>query len=229
VTVMDKHKIASALIKIARTVLKTAWGNKPEGILTTPWARLTVHRENFYLDELPVKGKTKLRKAYNNFAWEGDLQHGHNELLAANILQDAKVSNSDTYDAIKEKLDAALAKAYAEYKQKGGTSDVPKWHEETVHFLQVTPADAKPVKVVGKDFTLTAYWDKFKVYSPDSDFQQADPYYSGYTNKSPTAARKFYRIVKQNPDALKSIGYGGLDNWLAKNGIAIEHLHSVWH
>jgi hypothetical protein len=121
-----------------------------------------------------------------------------------------------------EKSEAAGGKSY-------NVKDLFGYWESQVHFLQVEPTDSKPFIVEGKDFKVDVSWTDYKAYSPSSDFQQADPHYTLYTQTSAAAARKLYKILRADPEALKTIGWGAFKNWLDKNGIGCDTQFSVWH
>jgi hypothetical protein len=82
--------------------------------------------------------------------------------------------------------------------------------------------------VEGKDFKVSVSWTGYKAYDPSSDFQQASPYYTLYTQTSAAAARKLYKILKSDPDALKTLGWGAFKNWLDKNGVGCDTQFSQW-
>jgi hypothetical protein len=201
-------------------------------------ARLTWTRHEWHLEELPQKGKKKLKSATlrnpSGYGWRGT-----DAFLAGNILRDAKLSQSDGYGRIKEKMLSAYEEAVKSMEEgrpeekemlaKQTWIREVQWYENDVFYLNVVPEGTDPFTVDGKDFTMKVEWTKFSAYSPDSDMQQADPYYSKIEQSSPTGARKLYLILKANPDALKSVGWMVLGDWLTKQKIPYETNHSVWH
>lgn len=164
---------------------------------------------------------------------------GFDAFLPVNLLKDAKVGKSDTYDQALKKIEKALASAEKEVTQtwekhpptKAKKPDpwFPSIQQNEVNYLLIEPADTKPQTVKGKDFTVKSTWVNFEAYSPGSDLQQMDPHYTKYEAKSPGAARKFYKILKAKPDALKSVSWNDFGNWLNKNKIGYDTQFSVWH
>ena len=203
-------------------------------------ARLQWSRDNWFLEELPQRGKKKLRQA----TLQNPTHVGYKTLdwwIPANILMLAKLSSSDDYDGIKKKIADAYEEAIKRTETEPRRSEEKetlekspwvrelKWYENSVFYLEVVPEGTDPFKVEGKDFELSVSWTKFKVYSPQSDFNQADPFYTGLEQSSPTSARKLFTMLKADPTALKSVAYNGLEAWLTKNKIKYEHLQSTWH
>ncbi len=200
-------------------------------------ARLQWSRGTWLLEELPQKGKKKLRSA--------DLQnpsaHGYFDMwIPGNILMFAKLSPSDDYSAIKKKIMEAYAEAYdrtkngkrQDEKELLEKSDWVKnivWYEKEVFYLNVIPEGVEPFTVEGKDFSVKVSWENFKAYSPNSDFQQADPHYTYYEASSPTAARKCFLILKADPNALKGLTWMDFSDWLNKQKIPYKTRFSSWH
>lgn len=200
-------------------------------------ARLQWSRATWSLEELPQKGKKKLRAA--TLQNPNGVGAGIDWFLPGNILMFAKLSPSDDYDAIKKKIEEAYKEAIERAEadtQRGGAAYLKvndwvykiKWYEDQVFYLNVIPEGTDPFTVDGKDFTLNVAWTTFKVYSPNSDFQQSDPHYSLLEQKSPTAARKLFVMLKEKPDLLKNVSWNELSGWFAKNNIAAEYRGSVW-
>jgi len=202
-------------------------------------ARLQWSRATFMLEELPQKGKKKLRQAtlQNPSAYS---HRGTDWWIPGNILNFAKLSSGDDYDKIKSKIEAAFemarkkasegnAEEKAYYEANKRWMDEIQWYEHPVFFLNVAPEGVESFTAEGKDFTVKVEWGNFKAYNPDSDFQQADPYYTLYEAKSPGAGRKFYKIMKADPDALKSVAWNNFDEFLKKNGVGYDIHFSQWH
>jgi hypothetical protein len=202
-------------------------------------ARLTWSRAQFVLEELPQKGKKKLRRAeIQNPSWN----HGPHWYIPDNILMLAKLSPSDDYQKIKAKIEDAYKEARQnimtstsphdawekEYLEKNDWVDKIKWYENQVFYLNVVPEGTEPLSIEGKDFTVKTTWTEFSSYSPGSDFQQSDPHYTKYVSKSPTAARRFYVMMKEDPNALKSVSWTGFGDWLNKNKIPYDTRFSQW-
>jgi hypothetical protein len=204
-------------------------------LVGTEW-RLTLSRDEWKLEELPAKGKMKLRVS--------DMQNpggrgwaNFDAYIPENILHHAKITSSDSYEHVKEKMagvmaqaaDATITKATPDQAKHMDWLRELKWYEKQVHYLTVTPEGVEPFDVEGKDFTVKVSWTDFSAYSPSSDFQQADPSYSVYNASAPTGARKMYQILKANPDALKGIGWNKFDEWMKANKIGYKIHFSQWH
>jgi len=213
-----------------------------EGKLVGQDCRLQWSRDSWVLEELPQKGKKKLRvaKMQNLFGIISMRRNpGTDLLMPQNILRDAKPVSSDSYDEIKSKIEKAMGAAVKEliaqnkddpkddmkWVQKSGTT----WYENEVYFLEVVPENVDPFKAEGKDFTVSVAWGDFKAYSPSSDFQQADPHYTVIEEKSPGAARKLYNTLKTDPKALKSVSWDDFSKWLDTKKIGYKYRHSQWH
>ena len=197
--------------------------------------RLTWDNFRFELEELPAKGKMKLRVSslvnpysYTKFdAW-----------LPQNVLNFyGKVTPSDSFDAVKDKIIAAITsdKALADVRRHATPGYDPmsqlsrlKWDENLVHYLSVVPENVEPFTVDGKDFSVKVAWLEFKSYSPSSDFQQADPHYTIIKSSAPASARKLYQMLKANPNALRGIAWSDFDDWLKANKINYKYEFSVW-
>ena len=165
-----------------------------------------------------------------------------NDFIPKNLLGNrdgAKIGNNDTYDQALKKLQTALAKAEAltttSWEENVRTKDrkpdswFPRIQQDEMSYLLVEPPDTKPQTIKGKDFTVESTWINFSSYAPGSDLQAQDPSYTQLEAKSPAAARKFYKILKANPDSLKQLSWGGFSDWLRKNKIPYETHHSSWH
>lgn len=223
-------KVASRVM----TILAGGW----DGKLVGNTYRLQWSRNSWKLEELPAKGKKKL-DVYTlqspNFS--GNLSFA----IPDNILHWAKVDANDSLDEVKKKILEAH-KSGLEKTLKGDFGDRDKqwaeksqdwlkklsWYGDKVFYLNVVPEGTEPFSVKGKDFSMKVEWTKFESYSPNSDFQQADPHYSYYEAKSPTSARKLYMILKADPKALSSLSWTELGSWLNKNKVMYEVRHSNW-
>jgi hypothetical protein len=227
---MSDKLIAS---KVVDRFARAGWDGKFVG----KDARLQWSRGVFFLEELPQKGKKKLRQAeIQNPSAYGYLDWW----IPGNILNFAKLSTSDDYDKIKSKLEDAYKEAGERTqnsprdreresweKQKDWVEKL-KWYENQVFYLEVTPEGVDPFTVEGKDFTVKVEWGTFKAYSPNSDFQQMDPHYTLYEAKSAGAGRKFYKLMKADPTALKSVSWNAFSDFLTKNGIGYDTHFSQW-
>ncbi len=202
-----------------------------EGKMVGKEFRLTWGIHNWKLEELPAKGKRKLRVATLQTYLGMTYLKNTGPFIHENLLRDAHIGTGDSYDAVKNKLQDAFAAA-AEIVTGGDPKldyiRANKWYEESVHFLQVTPENVEPFEAEGKDFTVSCSWTKFKAYSPDSDFQSMDPSYTMIVSTAAASARKLYQILKADPNALKSIPFGKFDEWLKANKVNYELQFSVW-
>jgi hypothetical protein len=192
-------------------------------------------RERQYrLTEMPMPGKKRLRVRSGGFPpWLGGSQkREYGSLLMANIAPHIKASM--TYEQAASEIDRQIKDLVSE---SNGKSSDPKperdlisgpW-ETLVFYLEVEPADMKPFVVEAKDFKVSISWDKFEAYDPSSDFEQSDPSYTKYQSKSPTAARKMYKVLNADPDALKNVSWSNFSGWLRKNGISYDSHMSQWN
>jgi hypothetical protein len=200
-------------------------------------ARLQWSDATWVLEELPQKGKKKLRHAN----LQNPYHMGHLDWwIPGNILNLAKLSTSDDYDKIKSKIEDAYKEAgkrsaesdreseRAAWEKTKDWVEKIKWYENQVFYLEVTPEGVESFTAEGKDFTVKVEWGNFKAYSPNSDFQQMDPHYTLYEAKSAGAGRKFYKILKADPNALKSVAWNGFDEFLKKNGVGYDIHFSQW-
>lgn len=197
-----------------------------------------------YIEELPQKPLKKrlvgLTRCDVIPVWQWRWFTEGDRFLPVNLLRAAKIVEGDSYDQAVDKLRNAVRDAVndvenawreqpSERPAKDPVSYQPTISEEQVNYLTVEPASYKPIEVTGKDFSFTAHWNEFAVYSPDSDFQAHDPYFSGMKASSPAAARKLFKILSAKPDALKGLKYDELENWFGNKKINVRYVHSVWH
>lgn len=200
--------------------------------------RLRWNRSNFLLEELPAKGKRSLRIAHFDLHIlnVSGAPREAGWFIPENLLRDAKLPMSGTasegYEALKKKIMDVAEDAAAKFvKLHGKPWDWVQrlaWTERAVNALQVEPEGMGPIQIGGKDFTITCQWTDFKVYSPNSDLQQAEPHYTYYSAQSPTAARIIYKKLRAEPNALKSVPWDKLADWLAKNGVSFKTNFSRW-
>lgn len=201
--------------------------------------RLTWSRHGWLLEELPQKGKKKLKKAtlqnpagYGHFDW----------FIPENVLRFANLTSGDDYGKIKSKMLDAYKESYEklmtnpshhdkEWMEKAKPDWIPKitWYEEDIFYLNVMPEGTDPFTAEGKDFQVSVKWDSFSAYSPSSDFESQDPSYTQYTQKSPQGARKLYVTLKPNPDQLKTVSWANFQGWCEKNKIPVKINFSQWH
>jgi hypothetical protein len=226
---MHDQLVLRVAARYQRTLTARGW----EGKLVSKEWRLQWSDAIWKLEELPAKGKKKLRVAEMQNPYH--LQAGDG-FIPANILRVAKVSSSDSFEHVKEKIQnamlaaakATLAKIPPEKAKHYDWLLRQQWYENQVYFLEIMPEGVEPFTAHGKDFTVAVEWGSYKAYSPDSDFQQSDPHYTLYESSSAGAARKMYQTLKANPDALKSVAWAKFDEWLKANKIGYEIHFSQW-
>lgn len=218
---------------IARRVLNrftrtASW----EGKLVGKDFRLTWTYHDYKLEELPAKGKRKLRVAHLQSGMSFNTYANKSPLIPENIFRSKNIGASDDYDSVKRKLREGLLEAAEPVIAEDPRMDFLRkidWSEEQVHFLQVTPENVEPFTAKGKDFGVYVSWTEFEATSPDSDFQQSDPSYSKIVSTAAASARKLYQTLKTNPTALSGISYDKFDEWLKGQKINYKYEHSVWH
>lgn len=226
---MDDRAVALRVVARFQGRRASDW----EGKLVGKDFRLTWNYHTWKLEELPQKGKKQLGVA----TMQTNLGFSYintSPFIHQNILRDAHIGQSDSYEAVKHKLEKAVQEAGQKVQaenpgQKLDWLSKTTWHEDKVHYLKVMPEGMEPVTAEGKDFNVKVEWTSFKAYSPDSDFQQSDPHYTLYESSSPAAARKMYQMVKADPNVLKSMPWAKFDDWLKSNKIGYKVHFSVWH
>ena len=205
-------------------------------------------RDFMWIEELPGKPlKRKVRRMVIN-TWYyvqvprnsfKEASSAFDNFILDNILLDAKLHAGMSYDAAVTAMKKAVEKAVVETEKAvhdgGETFDFAKYggmnsifNEKLIFYLEVEPADYKPMKIEGKDYTFTLEWTGFKIYSPSSDFQQSDPHYQYYSESSPKDARTFFKLMKADPNQLKTVSWMVLSDWLKKNGVNTESHASTW-
>jgi hypothetical protein len=217
-----------------RFVKQASW----DGKLVGKDFRLTWDYYTWKLEELPQKGKKKLRVATHRTFLElgSSSEVNASAFIPENILRAKHVSSSDSYDNVKDKVQEAFLEAAKEVMEQTDRAREhlkylldSKWDEDNVHFLQVTPENVEPFTTKGKDFAVYVSWTEFEATSPQSDFQQSDPYYSKIVSTAAASARKLYQTLKANPGAISGISYDKFDDWLKGQKINYKYEHSVWH
>jgi hypothetical protein len=186
---------------------------------------------DYRLTELPVPGKRRLRVRSGGFS--NMASHHGRFLLMVNVIGKIMFGGV-TYDQACDLIDKEMKKlvdaANAEAEKALDYKDLIDGPWETqVFYLEVEPHGTKGFTAEGKDFKLEVGWNEFKGYDSASDFQQADPHYTMYKSKSAMAARKMYKILRADPDALKQVAWGAFGDWMRRNGIAYDIQFSQWH
>jgi len=184
------------------------------------------------IQELPSKGKRLLRRI-TYYPLSMDLDEPL--LYPMYLNHDAKFRSNMTYDIAVNSFFSALEKA-KNFLLERGALDLNIWknyekkslHYDNIPYLEVEPADYTPITVKGKDFTLKSEWDKFSQSTNYSDAGEMDPSYSGLVSKTKASARKLFKILKANPDALRNLTYEDFLQWLNANRIAYDTYSSSW-
>lgn len=225
-------------LRVAARHQRTLLGFNWEGKIVGKDFRLQWGRDSWQLEELPQKGKKKLRVDTMD---GGGLRYSGRSgkarmdaYIPQNILRKAGVGTSDSFDHVKSKIQAAVDAAADEViaSDPEGKWDFlkhTKWNERQVNYLQVMPEGMEPLTVEGSDFSVKVEWTSFKAYDPGADFQGGDPHYTLYESSSPGAARKFYQMAKENPDLIKYVPWGKFSDWLNQNKIGYKTHFSQWH
>lgn len=203
------------------------WDNEIEGGFFRLRWRDSNSRE-YLLEEMPTKGKKKLRVVSGGFApWI------HNQQFASSILMVNAVrgiSSGMSFDQVLSTLTKNMERLFEDSGHDAPVKDIIYGpNERETHFLNVDPPNSRPFVADGKDFNVEVSWTTFKSYSPGSDFQQADPSYTMYVSTAPASARKMYLILSNDPNALKSVSWDAFGQWMKKNGINYETRFSQWH
>jgi len=196
-----------------------------------------------WIEELP--GKPVKRKVQYSLIQMPPWMSGSQSALVSpfilgNLLRDAKLSKSMDYNKAVDAMRGAIAKALdGVLKKPGGQEFIGKMKPEnvvdsffdgdTVSYLQLEPDDYSDMVAKAKDFSMDVTWNEFKAYSPGSDLQSHDPSYTLLASKSPTAARKLYKIVKADPKVLEKLSWDQVTKFLDKNKIGWDLHFSVWH
>jgi hypothetical protein len=204
------------------------------------------------LPRKPLKRQLK-RRTYSTYYL---VQHFHpgDVFLMSNLLQDAKLTSSMSFEQAVHAMDAALERAkaellrnetykkykeshpgiYHEYTEKDFTQmGYPKSivRDEEVYFLEVEPADYNPIAFAGKNFGGTSEWTKFKFYDDKDDdeyMRQMEGMQAFYDSKSAGGARNLFKLLKADPDAVKGMTIEQFKAWLIKNKIAFDYVPTVW-
>jgi len=199
--------------------------------------RLTWSRNDWNVEELPQPKMRKVRYASAQNIYGINSSRGMAEgdrLIPENILRDAKIATSDSYDTVKDKIANAMTAAYDKIVAANpgkGLESWMKWHswsERSQGSVLVKPEGAEKLTVQGANFTMNVEFDRFGVYSPNSDMSQAEPHYTKIKEKSASAARKLYLLVQKNPGVMANMQWSKLPEFLKANGVAFTYVNSQW-
>lgn len=204
-----------------RNVLETVVGEK----IRVRWSR-----ESVLLEE--IKGGRHRRWLHTRFGYLAGIKH-FDPFIAQNLMQWARISKSDSYERAASKIQESLEKAIEEtLKAYDVEEDELRRNlyimEDTVYFTKVAPGSDEPIVADGKDFSVESTWTDFQSYDPSADLQSHDPSYTLYKAKSSTQARKLYKILDNNPNALANVTWNDFGDWLDRNKIKYDTHFSVW-
>lgn len=213
---------------------------------------------DIYVEEMPGKPvKRKVRKGHLSLSWLRSRQNSFlSAFIGENIWDDAHLSSAMHYDQAKAAVikagEKAVQKAIARAGELSGNypgkystaeeaeallkrwgyDDMPRrWYEDTVSFLEVEPVDYKPMSFRGKDFAGEAKWASFTFYDAadrDDYMAQMEGMRASYSSKSKGAARKLFKVLKANPDAIARMDARQFKAWLDKNRIGYRYNPTVW-
>lgn len=237
----SRVRLAAELNSLADRVARFRWTKTIVGDKIR--IRIADHPQNTVLiEELPTKPlKRRLRQREFDTAWwvQGARDLSGSNFLSDNILRDAKLSGSMTYDAAVSAMERALEMA----KQKT-TAESPTYNEDwfqrtgwppgrkdtEVSYLEVEPIDYEPVSFRGRDFSGTAEWTEFTFSEDKQDeyMRQMEGMTTFYKSKSPGGSRKLFKLFKANPDAAAGMTIRDFTSWLDKNKIAYSYVPTVW-
>lgn len=180
------------------------------------------------LEELPpmlgVKGRSKTKLRTSHMRSYG---LNYDALLSMKVLSRLTPEDLASYDSIqtailRETRQIAVKEGLPEYTYRC-------WYEREVHHSQVPPANATPMLIRGKDFSLACKWTEFHAYSPGSDFRSMDPSYTVIEASSKAASRKLYKLLIADQTALESVSWEELRKWLDARKIRHATRFSSWH
>ena len=222
------EEIAKELLKIARQIVSL----QDEKVVGNG-CRMEWDNFKLLITELPAKGKKRLR-IFRLSIWPGirsgsETRDAANDLIIDNLMDDGKVGKSSTYDQAKRGIEKAVEAVLSKWEKEGLNSK--HWvtmGEDQVHYLKVEPEDAPPLDIKGKDFKFRSTWTNFRVRDSHNSPHEMDPSYTDIESKSPAAARKLYKMLQMNPDALRGVSISGLGAWLDKNRIPYDLHFSQW-
>lgn len=212
------------------------WDGKLEG----PKARAKwVRRGQFpymEIEELPGKPfKRKLRKA--EFRWSN---HGQQwPLLMENVLDDARLSKTMSYDKMVQAMKRALGKIPGKYDERtvARFGEMPEYvqkelnrapYEDTVFYLNVEPANYQDISFEGRDFSGTSKWTEFTFYSDSDEYDHQEGMQAFSKSTSAGGARKLFKMLKANPDLVRNISEDDFEKMLNKNKIGYRYVPTVW-
>lgn len=235
---MNRMKIASELLKLAEALVgrrrSASWVDDLKDKVLGRDLRVRYDGRRMLAEELPQKGKKRLRVLFYE-VWPYLMSTSSvnaSPLIVQNLLRDIGFNESMDYDRFAAEF-AKAAKEAAEGIDASGEPHYKPEHaytlqESQVHFLKVAPEGAESFIAEASDFKVKVEWDKWQAYDPDSDFQSADPTYTKYESSSSNDARKMYRILRADPNALRNVSWFQFGDWLKHNGVNYQTHFSVY-
>jgi hypothetical protein len=196
----------------------------------TPTARLIIGDHGFTLEEMPQKGMRRVRELYvQDMSRGGPHSRAMDQFWPVGLIQDARLKKTDSYDQIKTKLSKAHDVAYRRAK-KMDPEHIRDWmssmkkisQESTKPSTQVEPENTPPIQARTATYYLNATWKNFTIGHKSGG--------TIFTTEasSPTAARKLYKILASNPNAIYEL-LKNPDKWLAAKKIRTKsHTRLVW-
>jgi hypothetical protein len=229
------------LLRSASTPTKSvvAFGDEDEAAVEGNGVRILIdHRkQSILVQEVPLPGKLPSNRQVRQVLYENSRSYRHERdhdyLLTQNLVHWAKFNSGMNFGQAESALREALDTGISKMVKPEVAAEVRKglsWllRSDTINYLLVPPADYKPLTVRYADGQMEVKWGAFVVYSPDSDFQQTQPYYTGWAASSPQDARKLFKMLKANPKALENVPYSKLRDFFDANKIKIRSVYSTW-
>lgn len=191
--------------------------------------RLTWNRWDILVEELPRKPcKTQL-ESWSVNTYYAVQQMRLDDYIPSNIIERLAVSDDAEYDDVVFALVAALAELNARpWHEKVQSLRAAAVSKQTRHYAKVVPEGVEKRSIPCKDFILTVEWTKFSAYSPNSDFQQADPHYTQIHETSAAAARKLYKLAQDKQEWLAGLPWNAFSDWLRLNKVNFGISFSQW-
>lgn len=239
------HK-SPALRKHLRPILDHLHGHhktrlaREEILLEGDFVRIHKKRgqEAFRVIELPVKGKRRLRTLLVSGFQDAFSVYPDLFLDGSGMIKEIGFRKSMSYDQTVQQIFRILgkydkeARAYADSIpgfHYAPLHDFIRFYNDEVHYLQVAPANTRPIKGLGADFSFHLKWDSFEIRQDATDDMNVhDPSYASYENASPAAARKLYKMVNADPTLLDRVRFHDLHDLFQRWGIKYKSSFSSW-
>lgn len=202
------------------------------------------------IEELPQKGRKRLKRYTFDIGSKLNPIHS-NHLMLENLKRDWKPTASMTPEKASQALRKAIDKAFKDWEKDiaAGKGDIiPDWFRHSfderqmprvdeVFYLNVEPVDYAPIEIAVKDeFFIDAKWTGFSITLNNgyTDEQlrgyghSGDSYYTKLVSTAPAGARKFFKWLKANEEAVKKMKSGALEEALKRGKIRTKYQSSVW-